>query len=334
MKYVTIKDIARHLSVSVSTVSRALADDKNVRKETREKVWEAAKELGYRRNPVAMNLKYGHTNTVGVIVPEMITPFASQVIRGIQNVLNHKNIKVIIADSESDPAKERDNLHLMEGFMVDGIIICLCSYKKNQDEFMRLQRAGLPMVFYDRIPHGIDASQVVVDDYAKSFFLVERLIRSGRRRIVHLQGPADIYNSVERARGYKDALKKYGIDYDPALVLTGSTIDFEDGEKAANILMEKGIDFDAIFAFTETLAIGSMARLKDLGKRIPEDVAVANFSGTVLGTVVNPKLTSVEQPLYEMGVSAANEILQKIKNPESPNHTIVLDANIKMRKSM
>lgn len=99
MKYITIKDIARHLSISVSTVSRALGDDKNIRKETKEKVIEAAKRLGYRPNPVAINLKYGHTNTVGVIVPEMVTPFASRVINGIQEVLHTKNIKVIIAES-------------------------------------------------------------------------------------------------------------------------------------------------------------------------------------------------------------------------------------------
>ena len=119
MKYITIKDIARHLSISVSTVSRALGDDKNIRKETKEKVIEAAKRLGYRPNPVAINLKYGHTNTVGVIVPEMVTPFASRVINGIQEVLHTKNIKVIIAESGGDPEKEKENLQLMEGFMVD-----------------------------------------------------------------------------------------------------------------------------------------------------------------------------------------------------------------------
>ena len=113
MKYITIKDIARHLSISVSTVSRAVGDDKNIRKETKEKVMEAVKELGYRPNPVATNLKYGHTNAVGVIVPEMVTPFASRVINGIQEVLHAKNIKVIIAESGGDPEKEKENLQLM-----------------------------------------------------------------------------------------------------------------------------------------------------------------------------------------------------------------------------
>ena len=235
MKYITIKDIARHLSISVSTVSRALGDDKNIRKETKEKVIEAAKRLGYRPNPVAINLKYGHTNTVGVIVPEMVTPFASRVINGIQEVLHTKNIKVIIAESGGDPEKEKENLQLMEGFMVDGIIICLCSYKRNKEEYSRLQQAGMPMVFYDRIPYGLEVPQVIVDDYMKSFFLVESLIRSGRKQIVHIQGPDDIYNSIERVRGYKDALAKFGIPFDKNNMLIKTGMTFEEGKKAADI---------------------------------------------------------------------------------------------------
>ena len=328
MKYITIKDIARHLSISVSTVSRALGDDKNIRKETKEKVIEAAKRLGYRPNPVAINLKYGHTNTVGVIVPEMVTPFASRVINGIQEVLHTKNIKVIIAESGGDPEKEKENLQLMEGFMVDGIIICLCSYKRNKEEYARLQQAGMPMVFYDRIPYGLEVPQVM-----KSFFLVESLIRSGRKQIVHIQGPDDIYNSIERVRGYKDALAKFGIPFDKNNMLIKTGMTFEEGKKAADILVERNIPFNAIFAFTETLAIGAMNRLRELGKKIPEEIAVASFSGTELSNIVYPKLTTVEPPLYQMGKKAAELILEKIKDPASPNHSIVLDAEIKMRAS-
>lgn len=332
MKHVTIKDIARYLSLSVSTVSRALVDDKNIRKETKEKVLETAQKLGYKPNPVATNLKYGHTNTVGVIVPEMVTPFASRVISGIQDVLYANGIKVIIAESNEKPATEKENLLLMERFMVDGIIISLCSYKTNQEEYLRLQKAEMPMVFYDRIPYGLDVPQVMVDDYMKSFFLIERLIRSGRRHIVHLQGPDDVYNSHERARGYKDALKKFNITIDERLVIqTGLT--FEDGRKAADQLAERHLSFDAVFAFTDTLAIGAMNRLRELGRKIPEEVAVASFSGTELSTIVYPQLTTVEPPLFQMGKTAAELILEKIKNPQSPNRTVVLDADIKMRAS-
>ena len=272
-------------------------------------------------------------DTVGVIVPEMVTPFASRVINGIQEVLHTKNIKVIIAESGGDPEKEKENLQLMEGFMVDGIIICLCSYKRNKEEYARLQQAGMPMVFYDRIPYGLEVPQVIVDDYMKSFFLVESLIRSGRKQIVHIQGPDDIYNSIERVRGYKDALAKFGIPFDKNNMLIKTGMTFEEGKKAADILVERNIPFNAIFAFTETLAIGAMNRLRELGKKIPEEIAVASFSGTELSNIVYPKLTTVEPPLYQMGKKAAELILEKIKDPASPNHSIVLDAEIKMRAS-
>lgn len=332
MKHITIKDIARHLSLSVSTVSRALVNDKNIRRETKEKVLEAAKALGYKPNPVATNLKYGHTNTVGVIVPEMVTPFASQVINGIQSILYANGLKVIIAESHEDPQKEKENLQMMERFMVDGIIICLCSYKENKEEYLRLQQAEMPMVFFDRIPHGLDVSQVIVDDYMKTFFLVEHLIRSGHQRIIHLQGPDDVYNSIERAKGYKDALTKFKIPVEAdMLIKTGLT--FDDGAKATDLLIEKDIPFDALFAFTDTLAIGAMNRLRELNKRIPEEIAIASFSGTVLSTIVYPQLTTVEPPLHEMGKTAAELILEKIKNPASANRTIVLDAEIQIRAS-
>ncbi|MDO4164801.1 MAG: LacI family DNA-binding transcriptional regulator [Bacteroides sp.] len=332
MKRVTIKDIAQYLSISVSTVSRALIDDKNIRSETKAKVLEAAKLLGYRPNPVATNLKYGHTNTVGVIIPEGVTPFASQVISGIQSVLYPKGIKIIIADCGEDPDKERENLRLMEDFMVDGILINLCSHRKNKDEFLRLQKAEVPMVFYDRIPHGLNVSQVVVDDYMKAFFLVERLIRSGRKRIAHIQGPDEVYNSFERFRGYKDALAKFSLPLSEAMVIqTGMT--FEDGARAADELLARGVDFDAVFAFTDTLAIGAMNRLREQGKAIPQEVGIASFSGTELSTIVYPQLTTVEQPLFRMGQQAAELILERIADFSSPYRTVILDADIKMRAS-
>lgn len=332
MKHITIKDIARQLALSVSTVSRALAGDKNIRRETKEKVLEAARQLGYKPNPVATNLKYGRTNTVGVIVPEMVTPFAAGVIHGIQRVLYAKGLKVIIADSAEDPRREKENLQLMERFMVDGMIIGLCSYRENQEEYRRLQQAGMPMVFYDRIPRGLAAAEVVVDDYAKSFLLVEHLVRSGRRRIVHVEGPSGVYNSVERRRGYADALAKFRLPVDPELLVSAG-LNFDDGAGAADRLLAKGICFDALFAFTDTVAIGAMNRLRERGLRIPQEVAVAGFSGTSLSTIVYPELTTIEPPLLQMGETAAGLLLEKIEAPATPARSVVLPAEIRLRAS-
>ena len=332
MKYVTIKDIAASLSLSVSTVSRALSGDKNIRDETRAKVIAAAEEMGYRHNAAAASLKTGRTSTVGVIVPEMWSEYTIQVIRGIQSILYPYGVKVIIADSNEDPAQEKENIMMMERFMVDGLIVGLCSYLHNMDEFRRLQNDNLPLAFFGRIPHGLEVSQVLVDDYAKSFFIVEKLILSGRRKICHIHGPERVYNAVERARGYRDALAKYNIPFESSLQIY-SRITRNDGANAVDQLIDSGTDFDAIFAFTEAQAIGALGRLRQRGLRVPEDVAVSCFSGSVLSEVVTPQLTSVEPPMFEIGQTLAQLLIEQIKNPSAGPRTVVLNAEIKMRES-
>ncbi len=329
MKRITIKDIAEHLSISTSTVSRALSDDKNIRRETKEQVLECAHLLGYRPNPVAKNLQAGRTNTVGVIVPEMITPYAAQVIAGIQEVLHGEGIKVIISDAGEQWQRERESIATMERFMVDGVIVSICDYKHNAKEYARLKDIGMPLVFFDRIPYGLDVSQVIVDDYIKSFFMVEHLIRSGRKHIVHLEGADSVYNSRERSRAYRDAVRKFKLK--EHVVRCG--LSFDDGHSAVDRLISEGVDFDAVFAFTDTLAIGAMRRLREADIEIPKDVAVASFSGTVLSEIVTPRLTTVESPLQDMGREAARLILEQIKEPTSPMRSVVLDAEIRLRDS-
>lgn len=332
MKRVTIKDIAKHLSVSVSTVSRALVDDKTIRKETKELVLKAAQELGYRPNPVATNLRYGRTNTIGVIVPEMVTPFASTVIKGIQSVLYPLGFKVVIADSQENSFRELENLTMLEGFMVDGLIIGLCNYTENKSQYLRLQKMGMPMVFYDRIPHGLDVSQVLVDDYNKAFLLVEHLIRKGCKKIIYIKGPDYVYNSVERYRGYRDALLKFNISLNADSVQeTG--LEIENGCLVVDSLIERNVAFDAIFAFTDTLAIGAMNRLRELGYSVPSDVAIASFSGSILSSIVYPKLTTVEPHLELMGEVAAQLLLDKLNSRSEDNKTIFVEAELRLRES-
>ncbi len=332
MKHVTIKDIASHLCLSVSTVSRALADDKNIRKETRELIFRTAKELGYHRNPHAASLRSGRTNTIGVLVNEMISPFASQVIQGIQNVMRFNGTSILICNSDNDPHQERRNIQILENSLVDGIIVSICHSGQNIDELRRLQEKGIPMVFFDHSPSGITAPKVVANNYDKAFYLTDNLIMSGRRRIVHIKGPDIISDLADIHHAYRDCLQKHKIPYDPQLVVEAST-SAEEGRRVAEHLLESGIGFDAVFACHDLLAIGVMNRLHDAGIRIPEDVAVAGFSGSQLSKLVYPPLTTVEPPLCEMGEKAAGLLLEQIKHPGSRNHKITVDAIIKLRKS-
>ena len=185
MKRVTIKDLAYDLGLSSSTVSRALNGDKNIRPDTRKRVLAAAQEKGYKPNLAAASMKTGRTYTVGVVVPEMTTAYTIQVIRGIQDVLYPKGIRVLVADSAEDPSREKENLLMMERFMVDGIVFTPCNYHENRETLERLIGEGIPLVCFGRIPYGIDVPKVIVDDYSKSFFVVEKMILSGCRRICH-----------------------------------------------------------------------------------------------------------------------------------------------------
>lgn len=332
MKYITIKDIAKELQISKSTVSRALADDRNVSEETKQKVLCLAKELGYKRNEMAVNLRKKHTQTVGIIVPEMVTPFFLHVIISIQRVLNEKDFKVIITQSHEDAEAELYNLKLMESYRVDGIIMSICDRNKNLKEYIRIKELNIPIVFFDRVPDKIYANKVIVDDYKKSIFMMEHLIRSGRRRILHLAGPDRIPNTHERKRAYMDALAKFKIPFDPELLIDGENMRSE-GERVIKDFLSRNIPFDAIFSFGETLAIGALNHLQSQGIRVPQDVSICGFSGTYLGTIVTPQLTAIQQPFIQMGETAAELIIEQIENPEASCRTVTLDAEIIIRQS-
>lgn len=333
MKRVTIKDLSKFLSLSTSTISRALLNDKNVNPDTQKKVLEAAEKLGYKPNPTALNLKYGESKNIGLVVPEMITPFSSKVLQGIQEILYPLGYRVIITQSDEDPLIERKNLQLLEEFNVDGIIINMCHETYNEEIYKNIIERGTPIVFFDRIPgKSLEVSKVIVDDNIKASLVVEHLINTGKRKIAHIMGPTTIRNVIERANGYKRILTKHHI-FNQDLIVETEGMMFEDGKNAVKKLLDKRVEFDSIFAFSDTLAIGAMNYLLSQGVKIPEEVSVASFSGTELATIVHPQLTSVEQPLIKMGSAAAELILEKIKDVSSPNRTILMDTDLVYRAS-
>lgn len=332
MKNVTIKDIANRLSVSVSTVSRALADDKNIRKETKQQIVETAADMGYKRNNVAAILRTGRTFTIGVIVNETTTSYASQVLEGIQSVLHEAGYHINFADSHDSVEQERQNLKMMENALVDGIIVAPCQSSANLEEFRRLINSGRQIVFFGRSLKDLEVPKVIANDYDKAYYLTEHLIRSGCTRIVHVSGPKEVDNYSDITRGYQDCLKKFKVPYDNALIVE-SEISVNGGYQTADHLIENKIDFDSIFACCDLLAICIMNRLRHHGLRIPQDVSVAGFSGSTLSQLVYPTLTTVEPPLREMGEKVAKLMLKRIKNPGSETETIVVDSRIQTRES-
>ncbi len=333
MKRITIKDLSKFLSLSTSTVSRALLHDKNVNDETRKRVLDAAEKMGYKPNLTALSLQSGQSKTIGFVVPEMITPFSAKVLKGIQNILYPLGYRIIITQSDEDPLIERKNLQLLEEFNVDAIIINLCHETYNNDIYQHIMGQGTPLVFFDRLPHkSLDVSKVIVNDYIKASLMVEYLIKTGRKRIVHIMGPATIRNVTERMNGYKRILMKYNL-FDENLIIQANGMTVQHGKDIIQQLLNKNIEFDSIFAFSDTLAMGVMNYLLEQKIRIPEDVAVASFSGTELSSMVYPQLTSVEQPLEKMGEKAAELALEKIEDSSAPSRSVLMDAELVYRAS-
>ncbi len=332
MKRVTIKDIASHLCLSVSTVSRALADDKNIRKETKEKIFAAARELGYARNVIAANLRTGRSHTVGVLVDQMVSPYAARIIKGINRVMREHGIYVVTCDADNDPSIERDYLNMVKSSFFDGLIIAHCNNADNSGLFKELNDKGLPMVFLRSSLDGLDAPVVCVNSYDKGFFLVDHLVCSGRRRIVNVKGPSLSGEVRDLDKAYVDVMNKFGIPVIAELQLSAG-VDMLSGREVADRLIDSGVDFDAVFAINEIVAIGVMNRLMERGVKVPDDVSVAAFTGSMLSEMVYPSMTSVEAPLEDMGRRAAELLVDMINHPGGRHSGIIIDARIRIRQS-
>lgn len=335
----TIKDIANALGISKSTVSRALADQPDIKKETRSLVIETARKMHYRPNRMAQNLTQSRTKIIGVVVPEFINSFFSRIIIRIQNIFESEGYRVLITQCNESWEAERRNLQLLEESMVEGILISVTEKGRNTDYYNTLIDNGVPVIFFNRSEKEVNTSRVIIDDYKWSFFATEHLIDIRRRlgqpqpRIMYFKGPSYIELSRKRYLGYVDALTKHGISHDPSLVIQSTKIVREEGFDMMLRCIEAGNVPDALLGFNDPLAIGAMRALKYKRISVPERVSVAGFSESQSSLVTVPALTSVAQPLEEMGEAAARLLLEKIEHPDIPARTVMLEASLNVRGS-
>ena len=328
----TIKDIAKKLNISPSTVSRALADRWDVNPETRNAVLEVAKELNYVPNPISLSLKLQQSMTIGLVVPEYTNSFFSNIMTGIKSVIESRGYSLLIMQSGESPAMELKNLKILESKLVDGFIVSVTHQTANLDYYNELLNSNTPLVFVNRICPSLTASAVLIDDRKWASVVVEHLIENGCRRIVCLRGPKNLSVSRERYAGYLMALRKHHIHFDGNLVIdTGIFI--EDGIEAAHRILEGDIKPDAIFCFSDPVAIGVVKTLKENGVSIPGDILVSGFSESRKALIIEPNLTSVEQPTFEIGKTAAELLLEQIKNKKTTPRRVVLEARLNVRES-
>ena len=333
MKHTTIIDIAKELGISKSTVSRALSGDThNVKPETMRLINETAARMGYQRNELAVNLRRRSSRNIGIIIPEIVTSFFMNFIQHAQKELRQHGYRTIIAVSNEDPEQEAENLMMLQQCRVEGILMSVCHKDRNSNIYNNVKNHGIPIVFFDRKVEGIEASTVRIDDYLMAFFMVERMIRSGCRKIVHLAGPDHISNGYDRHRGYREALEKFSIPYDKRYVIKGG-LSAEEGAAAVEKFMSQGLDFDGLFGFTETSTLGAKSSLQKMNYRIPEDVSLCCISGTTLCTLVHPTVTAVEQPVIEMATLSCRLLLGQIADPNAAIESVMLRGNIVERES-
>ncbi len=306
---VTIVDIARELGISKSTVSRALRNQSDIHPGTRKAVMDLAQQLDYQPNLLAYGLVKSRTNTVGMIVPEFHHYFFPEVIIGAQEVLQAAGYNLMICQSSESYQTEVANVKALMASRVDGLIVSMTSQTNNVDHFKALENKGVPLIFFNRICPELETHRVVVDDYEGAFRAVTHLLEQGYRRIAHIAGPASLLISRLRQQGYTDALMAYGLEPEPELVITYDLTD-EKARIYAKHLLDLPEPPDAIFAVNDPTAIQVILIAKAKGVRIPEDLAVVGFSNDPISAIIEPGLTTVSQPVGEMGRMAARLFLE------------------------
>ncbi len=338
MKEATLKQIATQLGVSITTVSKALKNYPDVSAKTKKKIVDLAIKLNYTPNSFAVNLRTKESKTIGVIVPTVDYNFFSKVFKGVLEEAEKREYQVIILRSNEKLEIEKKQIELLLNKRVDGIIMSLSNETGDFKHIKNIINHKTPLVLFDKIAKLVNCSKVAINDRKAAYDAVNYLIKKGHRKIAHFRGAYMPQNSIDRFLGYKKALEDNNIVYDSSLVyLCDNNTDFEDGyENAKKILIEHP-DVEAIFAITDLVAVGIIKYFNDINIKMPEQIAVFGFCNSFMSEIISPKLTTIDQPGFEIGKKAAailfDEIDLKKKNKPVEFQSIVLETTIVERES-
>ncbi len=334
---VTIKDIARALGLSTSTVSRALRDSYEISPETKKLVLEYAEKINYHPNPIALSLKERRSRSIGVIVCEIANSFFSQTINGIESIAYNNGYNVIIAQSRESFDRELLNLQYLTSRSIDGLIISVSTETNDFRYLQELHEKGLPIVFFDRIVDEIQTHKVIVDNYKGAYDATAHLIKNGFKSIAAIGNSQVLSITRERLGGYKAALTDHGIEINESLIKYcqhGGMIVSEVEEALAGLL-QSGQKPDSFFASSDKLTTGCFRILRSRNIKVPDNMGLIGFSNSDLTELLDPPLSVIRQPAFEMGEVATNLLLQLIesKRPVSEFETRVLSTELLIRGS-
>ena len=333
-KEITIYDLATKLNISPTTVSRGLKDHPAINKATKKRILDLANQIGYRSNHFARNLRQQKTNTIGVIVPRLNSNFTSTVIAGMENIVNKSGYTLIISQSLEMFRKEIANAKTMFNNRVDGLLVSLAYDFENITHFKDFISKDIPVIFFDRVAENDECTVILIDNKKAGYEATSHLIKQGCKRIVHITAPENRNVYRDRLEGYKQALAENDIQFQEEYVLVGDLSE-EAGTEAAELILKMRPLPDGVFAANDTSAIGSMLALKKAGIRIPEDIAFVGFNNDPVSHVVEPNLTTVNYPGYEMGCIAAQHLINHLNGISDIKitNTIVLRSELIIRSS-
>lgn len=308
---VTIKDIARELGISPSTVSKALKGHPDISPVTKKAVRELVEKLHYKPDPIALSLQGGHSKIIGVIVPEIVHYFFSTVISGIEDLAYDSGYSVMFCQSNESYDREVKAVHTLLTSRVDGILVSLCKVTEKFDHFRQIMDDKIPLVFFDRVCDELETDRVIVDDEAGAYEGVTHLIKTGCRNIIHLSGPPNLLIGRNRKNGYIKALKDHNLP-----VLEENIIKCDTSEEAATIvpkILKRAKITDGIFAVNDLTAAEAMKIVKHHGYRVPDDISIVGFTSGMISDLTDPPLTSVKQNGYEVGKEAVRLLINNLE---------------------
>lgn len=331
---VTIKAIAQELNISLSTVSRALRGMPEVHADTRAAVHRLAAELDYQPNQLAKNLAHSRTRTIGVIVPNLGYHFFSAMLNSIEEAAMQAGYSVLVCQSNESHLREIINIQNLLRGQVEGFIISLARDTTNFEHVERLIRKGFPLVLFDRYAEGIEASKVIVNNHQAAFNVAEHLIEQGCQRIGFLAGPPNLLISNQRLSGFRAALAQHGMSVNEEYVLH---CDYTQENAIAQTLRLMSLPQppDGLLVVSDRVAFPAMFALQQKGVRIPDDLAIASFNNEPFAALQSPSLTSVSQPIQEMGIETVRLLLRQLdaESDLPPLETKILDTQLIVRES-
>jgi len=333
-KITTLKEIAEKLQLSISTVSRALNDHQDISETTKKRVKQLASDLNYIPNIFAKGFRAHKTNIIGVIVPNITHYFTTTLIRGIVEEASLHGYRVIISESNNDVDKQTEMLNTMIQFGVDGVLMSISKMTRDISSILKLMNT-LPLILFDKASNKIPCTQVVINEEEAAYNAIEHLINIGKKRIAIIKESEFSYNSEKRFEGYLRALKEHNLPIDEKIILSVDDISIIQGKRMTNVLMSLKQKPDAIFAITDSAAIGVIKTLKKLHVKIPEEIAVVGFSNSLNSTIIEPKLTTVDQPGQKIGATSVKYLIEEINNYTDThiNKTIEIRSNLIIRNS-